>query len=79
MPKESEMSIKPGSIVEMLELGPEPIDPKLALYYAPGTQHRVINYEPITWEVELLHPDNGSEDTGDGVTFFAGEYKLIAE
>ncbi|ALJ98118.1 hypothetical protein [Klebsiella phage Kp2] len=73
------MSIKPGSIVELLELGPEPIDPKLALYYAPGTQHRVIGYDPITWEVELLHPDNGSEDPGDGVTFFPGEYKLIVE
>lgn len=72
------MSIKPGSIVEMLELGPEPIDPKLALYYAPGTQHRVIGYDPVTWEVELVNP-GGSEEPGDGVTFFAGEYKLIAE
>ncbi len=73
------MSIKPGSIVEMLELGPEPIDPKLALYYAPGTQHRVICYDPTTWEVELINPYNGSEDPGDGVTFFPGEYKLIVE
>lgn len=72
------MSIKPGSIVEMLELGPEPIDPKLALYYAPGTQHRVIGYDPVTWEVELVNP-GGSEEPGEGVTFFAGEYKLIAE
>lgn len=72
------MNIKPGSIVEMLELGPEPIDPKLALYYAPGTQHRVIGYDPVTWEVELVNP-GGSEEPGDGVTFFAGEYKLIAE
>lgn len=72
------MHIKPGSIVEMLELGPEPIDPKLALYYAPGTQHRVIGYDPVTWEVELVNP-GGSEGPGDGVTFFAGEYKLIAE
>ena len=37
------MHIKPGSIVEMLELGPEPIDPKLALYYAPGTQHSGVS------------------------------------
>ena len=73
------MNIKPGSIVEMLELGPEPIDPKLALYYAPGTQHLVIDYDPITWEVELINPDKGSEEPGEGVTFFAGEYKLIAE
>lgn len=72
------MTIKPGSIVEMLELGPEPIDPKLALYYAPGTQHRVIGYDPVTWEVELINP-GGSEEPGEGVTFFAGEYKLIAE
>lgn len=72
------MHIKPGSIVEMLELGPEPIDPKLALYYAPGTQHRVIGYDPVTWEVELVN-HGGSEEPGDGVTFFAGEYKLIAE
>ena len=72
------MSIKPGSIVEMLELGPEPIDPKLALYYAPGTQHRVIGYDPVTWEVELINP-GGSEVPGDGVTFFPGEYKLIVE
>lgn len=72
------MSIKPGSIVEMLELGPEPIDPKLALYYAPGTQHRVIGYDPVTWEVELVNP-GGSEEPGDGVTVFAGEYKLIVE
>ncbi|WGH28710.1 hypothetical protein KP1_16 [Klebsiella virus 2019KP1] len=73
------MSIKPGSIVELLELGPEPIDPKLQLYFAPGTQHRVIGYYKETWEVELLNPVNGSEDPGDGVTFFPGEYKLIAE
>lgn len=73
------MSIKPGSIVEMLELGPEPIDPKLALYYAPGTQHRVISYDPTTWEVELLNPDSGYERPGDGITFFPGEYKLIVE
>lgn len=72
------MPIKPGSIVEMLELGPEPIDPKLALYYAPGTQHRVIGYDPVAWEVELVNP-GGSEEPGDGVTFFAGEYKLIVE
>ena len=70
------MSIKPGSIVEMLELGPEPIDPKLALYYAPGTQHRVIGYDPTTWEIELLNPHC---DYGDGITFFPGEYKLIVE
>lgn len=73
------MHIKPGSIVEMLELGPEPIDPKLALYYASGTQHLVIDWDPITWEVELINPDKGSEEPGEGVTFFAGEYKLIVE
>ena len=72
------MNIKPGSIVELMELGPEPIDPKLALYYAPGTQHRVIWYDPVTGEVELINP-GGSEEPGDGVTFFPGEYKLIVE
>ena len=31
------MNIKPGSIVELLELGPEPIDPRHRVYFAPGT------------------------------------------
>ncbi|AIT13592.1 hypothetical protein dlv622_00023 [Klebsiella phage vB_KpnP_Dlv622] len=73
------MTIKPGSIVEMLELGPEPIDPRHRAYFAPGTQHRVISYDVEFGEVELLNPDSNSEKPGDGITFFAGEYKLIAE
>ncbi|UVX29011.1 hypothetical protein A1o_00019 [Klebsiella phage VLCpiA1o] len=73
------MNIKPGSIVELLELGPEPIGPELSSYFVPGSQHRVISYCEETWEVELIDPTNGSEEPGDGVTFFAGEYKLIAE
>ena len=73
------MNIKPGSIVELLELGPEPIGPELSNYFVPGSQHRVISYCEETWEVELIDPTNGSEEPGDGITFFAGEYKLIAE
>lgn len=73
------MTIKPGSIVGMLELGPEPIDPRHRAYFAPGTQHRVISYYVEFGEVELLNPDSNSEKPGDGITFFAGEYKLIAE
>lgn len=73
------MNIKPGSIVEMLELGPEPIDPRWAVHFAPGTRHTVIGYDPVTWEVELVHPDGGTTDPGDGITFFPGEYKLIVE
>ena len=73
------MNIKPGSIVELLELGPEPIGPELSSYFVPGSQHRVISYCEETWEVELIDPTNGSEEPGDGITFFAGEYKLIAE
>ncbi|QPB09059.1 hypothetical protein CPT_Pone_020 [Klebsiella phage Pone] len=73
------MTIKPGSIVEMLELGPEPIDPRHRAYFAPGTQHHVISYYAEFGEVELLNPDSNSETPGDGITFFAGEYKLIAE
>lgn len=72
------MRIKPGSIVEMLDLGPEPLSSELRKYFAPGTQHRVISYCKETWEVELMHP-GGTEEPGDGVTFFAGEYVLIAE
>lgn len=73
------MNIKPGSIVEMLELGPEPIDPKLSLYFAPGTQHQVMDYDPITWEIELHKPDCDYKRPGDGITFFPGEYTLIVE
>ena len=73
------MTIKPGSIVEILGLGPEPLDPRHRDYFAPGTQHRVISYDPEFWEVELMNPDNNSEKPGDGITFFSGEYKLIAE
>lgn len=73
------MTIKPGSIVEILGLGPEPLEPRHRDYFAPGTQHRVISYDPEFWEVELMNPDNNSEKPGDGVTFFSGEYKLIAE
>ena len=70
------MHIKPGSIVEMLTLGPEPIDPRHAHLFRPGTQHRVIGYDPETREVELfLDGDN----PGDGLTFFDGEYKPIVE
>ena len=72
------MNIKPGSIVELLELGPEPLPSILQDYFAPGTQHRVISYCEETWEVEVMHP-GGTEEPGDGITFFAGEYKLIAE
>ncbi|UOL48243.1 hypothetical protein [Escherichia phage AV102] len=73
------MTIKPGSIVEILGLGPEPLEPRHRDYFAPGTQHRVISYDPEFWEVELMNPDNNSEKPGDGITFFSGEYKLIAE
>lgn len=73
------MTIKPGSIVEILGLGPEPLEPRHRDYFAPGTQHRVIAYDPEFWEVELINPDNNSEKPGDGVTFFSGEYKLIVE
>lgn len=73
------MTIKPGSIVEILGLGPEPLEPRHRDYFAPGTQHRVISYDPEFWEVELINPDNNSENPGDGITFFSGEYKLIAE
>lgn len=72
------MSIKPGSIVELLELGPEPLTPIFQEYFAPGTQHRVISYCEETWEVEVMRP-GGTEEPGDGITFFAGEYKLIVE
>ena len=73
------MTIKPGSIVEILGLGPEPLEPRHRDYFAPCTQHRVISYDPEFWEVELINPDNNSEKPGDGITFFAGEYKLITE
>lgn len=73
------MTIKPGSIVEILGLGPEPLEPRHREYFAPGTQHRVISYDPEFWEVELVNPDNNSEKPGDGITFFPGEYKLIVE
>ncbi len=73
------MTIKPGSIVEIIGLGPEPLEPRHRDYFAPGTQHRVISYDPEFWEVELINPDNNSEKPGDGITFFSGEYKLIAE
>lgn len=73
------MTIKPGSIVEILGLGPEPLEPRHRDYFAPGTQHRVISYDPELWEVELINPDNNSEKPGDGITFFSGEYKLVAE
>ena len=73
------MTIKPGSIVEILGLGPEPLEPRHRDYFAPGTQHRVISYDPEFWEVELMNPDNNSEKPGDGITFFSGEYKLVAE
>lgn len=73
------MTIKPGSIVEILGIGPEPLEPRHRDYFAPGTQHRVISYDPEFWEVELINPDNNSEKPGDGITFFSGEYKLIAE
>lgn len=73
------MTIKPGSIVEIIGLGPEPLEPRHRDYFAPGTQHRVISYDPEFWEVELINPDNNSEKPGDGVTFFSGEYKLIVE
>lgn len=73
------MNIKPGSIVELLDLGPEPLAPDLREYFAPGTQHRVLYYCDTTWEVELIDPSNGSEVPGSGITFFPGEYKLIAE
>lgn len=73
------MTIKPGSIVEILGLGPEPLEPRYRDYFAPGTQHRVISYDPEFWEVELINPDNNSEKPGDGITFFSGEYKLIVE
>ena len=73
------MTIKPGSIVEILGLGPEPLEPRHRDYFAPGTQHRVISYDPELWEVVLINPDNNSEKPGDGITFFAGEYKLIVE
>lgn len=72
------MNIKPGSIVELLELGPEPLTPIFQEYFAPGTQHRVISYCEETWEVEVMHP-GGTEEPGDGITFFPGEYKLIVE
>ncbi|WPJ51068.1 hypothetical protein RCIP0031_00028 [Klebsiella phage RCIP0031] len=72
------MNIKPGSIVELLDLGPEPLSPELREYFAPGTQHRVISYCKETWEVELMHQD-GTEEPGRGITFFPGEYKLIVE
>lgn len=73
------MTIKPGSIVEIIGLGPEPLEPRHRDYFAPGTQHRVISYDPEFWEVELMNPDNNSEKPGDGITFFSGEYKLIVE
>lgn len=38
------MNIKPGSIVELLELGSEPLGPELRKYFTPGSQHRVISY-----------------------------------
>ncbi|ASV44913.1 hypothetical protein HOS00_gp20 [Klebsiella phage AltoGao] len=73
------MNIKPGSIVELMELGPEPIDPRHRAYFAPGTQHRVISYDAEFGEVELPNPDSNSDKPGDGITFFQGEYKLIVE
>lgn len=73
------MTIKPGSIVEIIGLGPEPLEPRHRDYFAPGTQHRVLSYDPEFWEVELINPDNNSEKPGDGITFFSGEYKLIVE
>jgi hypothetical protein len=74
---EGHYMIKPGDIVEILELGPEPIDPRWAVYFAPGTKHIVLAYYPVTWEVELANPDKDTTDPGDGVTFFLGEYKLV--
>lgn len=73
------MNIKPGSIVEMMDLGPEPIDPRYAAYFTPGTRHTVLFFDPVTGEIELSYPGLVVSRPGDGVTFFPEEYKLIVE
>lgn len=73
------MYIKPGSIVEMLDLGPEPIDPRYAVHFTPGTRHTVLFFDHVTGEIELSYPGLNVSKPGDGVTFFPGEYKLIVE
>lgn len=76
---EGHYMIKPGDIVEILELGPEPIDPRYAAYFTPGTRHTVMFFDPVTGEIELSYPGLVVSRPGDGVTFFPGEYKLIVE
>lgn len=73
------MIIKSGSIVELMDLGPEPIDPRYAAYFTPGTRHTVLFFDPVTGEIELSYPGLVVSRPGDGVTFFPGEYKLIVE
>lgn len=50
------MSIKSGSTVELMDLGPEPIDPRYAAYFTPGTRHTVLFFDPVTGEIELSYP-----------------------
>lgn len=71
------MSIKSGSVVELMDLGPEPIDPRYAPYFTPGTRHTVLFFDPVTGEIELSYPGLVVSRPGDGVTFFPGEYKFI--
>lgn len=71
------MSIKSGSTVELVDLGPEPIDPRYAAYFTPGTRHTVLFFDPVTGEIELSYPGLVVSRPGDGVTFFPGEYKFI--
>lgn len=55
------MNIKSGSIVELMDLGPEPIDPRYATYFTPGTRHTVLFFDPVTGGDRTKLPWAGSE------------------
>lgn len=68
--------IKVGSIIEIVQHGPDFISPEDAKSFLVGSRHEVLAFHQETGEVEVctevhkLNPDKWT-------TFFPGEYKLV--
>lgn len=67
--------IKVGSIIEMVQHGPEFISPEDAKSFPVGSRHEVLAFHQETGEVEVCTEVPGYPDKW--ITFFPGEYKLV--
>ena len=69
------MQIKVGSIIEIVQHGPEFISPEDAKSFPVGSRHAARAFHQETGEVEVCTEVLGYPDKW--TTFFPGEYKLV--